>query len=160
MIINLFEKIIIIFLLCLALAALIIWGQIYLRPAGQENLNVSRPMAIIGEAKIKLEIADTPSKRYQGLSRRASLCPDCGLLFVWPRPAKRAFVMREMNFPLDIIWIAGGKIIKIDANLPPEGKRPQKIYASGQAVDYVLEVNGGFCQRQQIKVGDRVKILR
>jgi uncharacterized membrane protein (UPF0127 family) len=123
-------------------------------------------MATIGQAKIKLEIADTPAKRYQGLSNRQSLCSNCGMLFVWPevngRPEvrQRIFVMRNMNFSLDIIWIKDNTIVKIDKNLAPEGAKPRHLYKSGQPVDYVLEVNGGFCEKNNIRVGDEVNIMR
>jgi uncharacterized membrane protein (UPF0127 family) len=33
--------------------------------------------------------------------------------------------MRNMLFPLDIIWINDDEIIKIDKNLPPEGDKPE-----------------------------------
>ena len=45
--------------------------------------------------------------------------------------------MRNMNFPLDILFIDDDKIINIAADLPPEGSEPVNIYVSGAAVNYV-----------------------
>lgn len=110
----------------------------------------------INKKKVSVELADTPEKRYKGLSGRKNLCHDCGMLFVFEDKGKRNFVMRDMNFNLDIIWIAGDKIIQVDKNLPRESENPQRSYSSEFPVDSVLEVNAGFCEENNIKVGDEV----
>ncbi len=111
---------------------------------------------IVNENKIKIEIADTDMARYKGLSGRKNLCGECGMLFLFPNEQKRNFVMRDMNFPLDIVWVKDGKIIKIDKNLLPEGTNPSRTYSSDDMVDMVLEVNGGFCEKNVIEEGDSI----
>lgn len=103
-------------------------------------------------------IADTPQERYTGLSFRESICPDCGMLFSFDDKKNRTFVMRDMEFPLDIIWISDKKIVKIHKNLEPEGHNPKNLYSSDTPVDSVLEVNGGFSEINNIEVGDKLKI--
>jgi len=124
------------------------------------NIKPKISKVLINSKEIKVEIADTPKKQYKGLSNRDSLCQDCGMLFIFPDKAGRTFVMRNMLFPIDILWIDGEKIVKIDEELPlpisPEGGE----YHSGQPVDYVLEVSNGFCQENNIKAGDRVEYLK
>lgn len=110
----------------------------------------------INDQIIKVEVANTPESRYEGLSGRENLCADCGMLFVFPDKSVRTFVMRNMNFPLDIIWIDGDEIKKISKNLPLEGAQPAVKYSSDAPIDYVLEVNGGFCENYEIKVGDKI----
>ena len=122
-----------------------------------KKISNSNNEIIINDLKIKIEIAGDPYSRYRGLSGREELCANCGMLFVFPWQAKQTFVMRRMKFPLDIIWIKGDTIIKIDKNLPPEGAIPKNFYSSSESVDYVLEVNGGFTDRSNIKTGDVVK---
>jgi hypothetical protein len=109
-------------------------------------------------AEIKVEVAADPISRYNGLSRRDSLCPDCGMLFKFNDSAEREFAMREMEFPLDIIFINQGQIIKIAKNLPAEGKSQINIYSSDGLADSVLEVNAGYCARQGITAGDFISI--
>ena len=106
--------------------------------------------------KIIVELAKNDSQQYKGLSDRKSLCQNCGMLFVWPDSDIRNFAMRQMNFPLDIIFIADNKIVKIDSNLFPEGESPENIYSSDVPVNYVLEINGGLTDRYGITVGDEV----
>lgn len=108
--------------------------------------------------KIISEVVSEPVEQYRGLSFREDLCANCGMLFVFPDKEERQFVMRNMNFPLDILFIDDDKIINIAADLPPEGSEPVNVYVSGAAVNYVLELPAGFCRENEIVVGDMVKI--
>lgn len=103
-----------------------------------------------------IDIADDGSSSYLGLSFRESLCANCGMLFYFKEKPETTFVMRNMLFPLDIIWIDNDEIVKIDKNLPPEGETPKNFYQSGRPVNFVLEVNGGFTEANNIKVGDKI----
>ncbi len=111
---------------------------------------------IAGQAIMAEAVNDTASE-YRGLSDRASLCATCGMLFMFNDAAPREFVMRNMEFPLDIIFINQHKIIKIAANLPPEGESPKIIYASDGSADAVLEVNAGYTTKHNLKIGDYVE---
>jgi hypothetical protein len=110
----------------------------------------------IGSLQINVELADTQAKKEKGLSDRNSLCGQCGMLFVFDTPTIGQFYMRNMNFPLDIIWISDHRVVKIDANLPPAGNDPQILYGSGQPIDYVLEINSGKSEQYGINIGDKV----
>ena len=110
----------------------------------------------INKQAIKAEVARTPYQFYQGLSKRASLCPDCGMLFVFSDFDERTFVMRDMMFPLDIIFIAKGKVVKVYENLAPEGDKPQNLYNSEVPADQVLEINAGQAKAWGIKIGDEL----
>lgn len=107
---------------------------------------------------IKVEIADDFEEQKQGLSDRESLCEDCGMLFVFPRKQVRSFWMKNMNFPIDIIWIQDKKIVHISENLSPEGEAPEETYSSILPVNYVLEVNAGITDNYGIKMGDKINL--
>jgi uncharacterized protein len=111
------------------------------------------PYVLLGGKKIYVELADTPEKSYQGLSDRDSMCADCGMLFKFPDYEERIFVMRRMKFPLDIIFIKDDTIEKIARNLPPEGEMPEVLYRSEKPVNFVLEVNAGLCDKNNIREG-------
>lgn len=112
---------------------------------------------IIGDTKINLVgIADTQEKAYMGLSFRDAMCKNCGMLFPFEKKREHSFVMRDMMFSLDIVWIDENRIVKIDKNLEPEGHETEHVYGSGQAINNVLELNGGFTDRHNIKVGDEI----
>ena len=60
---------------------------------------------VIGQQTICVEVADRPIQWARGLSNRASLAANRGMLFIFPQSAIHSFWMKEMNFSLDIIWI-------------------------------------------------------
>jgi len=111
----------------------------------------------IGDTVIDVEIADEMEERWQGLSNRESLGEESGMLFIFPKKQVQNFWMKDMNFPLDMIWIADDTIMKMDENLPPAGEHPDATYSSVHPVNYVLEVNAGFAAGHGIKAGDRIE---
>jgi len=105
---------------------------------------------------VAVEIADTPASQSRGLSNHPPLAENQGMLFIFPDRQTRTFWMKEMLFPLDIIWLDGNRIVKISANLPAEGVSPSKIYSSDSPVNYVLEVNAGWADRAGVKIGELI----
>jgi uncharacterized membrane protein (UPF0127 family) len=117
----------------------------------------------IDNVKIGVQVADTEAKRTKGLSGVAVLDAASGMLFVFgSKGVTPIFWMKDMLIPLDIIWISGGKIVRIDKNIPsPTPGTPDinlKTYSAGQPIDYVLEVNAQFADKNKIKVGDAVDL--
>lgn len=118
---------------------------------------------IIDGITIHVEIADTAAKRAQGLSGVSTLGEDNGMLFVFDTgDVTPTFWMKDMLIPLDMIWISHGKIAHIDKNVPkPAANTPDnqlKTYSAGTPIDYVLEVNAGFSDKNKVKVGDLVNL--
>lgn len=117
----------------------------------------SNSKVIINGKKILVEIADTSDLHYQGLSNRESLRENYGMLFIFKNKQVRNFCMRSMNFPIDILWIDDNKILKITVYAISEGSNPIMNYSSDMHVNYVLEVNGGFCEKNKINIGDNIE---
>jgi len=107
-------------------------------------------------AAVDVRVADTDAERYRGLSDTASLDRNEGMLFVHPEEGVKTYVMRDMAFPLDIVFVAAdGTVTEIHhAPVPPAGTDDLTRY-SGEA-KYVLEVRRGFANRTGLAVGDRV----
>ena len=123
----------------------------------QEQRQSIAPAVEINNIVIPVELANIPEKYIQGLSDSEELIG--GMLFLFDERQVRNFWMKNMNFPIDIIWIDNGKIVNISKNLLPEGEKPQKTYNSIYPVNYVLEVIAGFCDENNILIGDNVKII-
>ncbi|MDP1629235.1 MAG: DUF192 domain-containing protein, partial [bacterium] len=91
------------------------------------------------------------------LSGRASLADERGMLFVFSEPGLHRFRMPDMRFPIDIIWIAGGKVIGIEENISPEFDQINpRLYTPPEPAQYALEVNAGFSRNNNIGAGDKV----
>lgn len=125
------------------------------------NPQLTKNEVKIGDAVFNVELATSTLEQARGLSFRDSLGADQGMLFIFSRPSVQRFWMKDMNFPIDIIWIGSGKVLGFAENAAPESKEQlwkMKIYKSPDLTDKVLEVNAGMVQKYNIKVGDAVQI--
>lgn len=107
---------------------------------------------------VDVRVADTYSKRYTGLSNTESLGEGEGMLFVHSETGEHAYVMREMDFPIDIVFVAAnGTITRVHhAQLPSdEGGELTRYRGTGK---YVLEVPYGYTNRTGIDEGDRIVV--
>jgi uncharacterized membrane protein (UPF0127 family) len=111
---------------------------------------------IAGRVTLTVELARTVEEQVRGLSGRPGLKPGHGILFVYDRPHPASIWMKDMRFPLDIIWIQAGRIVAIEKHAPPlTSAGPERVYTA--TADLVLEVPAGFADRQKIRVGDSVQ---
>jgi uncharacterized protein len=109
-----------------------------------------------------LDLADTVAKRSQGLSGRTGLRDDQGMFFIFPYYAKQSFWMHDMNFPIDIVWIAGDEIVDISHNvpapLPGQSDAELTLYTPSVPVNRVLEINAGLAEKYGFKIGDKITL--
>lgn len=108
--------------------------------------------------QIEAAVADTFTKRYVGLSETDSLPEDRGMLFVHDDVGNYTYVMRDMDFGIDILFVdADGTITEIHeapAPGPDEDGADQQYTGRGK---YVLEVNYGWSDERDVEPGDRVE---
>lgn len=121
--------------------------------ASQEN-NILK----VGNTSINVDIADTPALQERGLSGRKTLLGDQGMYFIFDHSGIYPFWMKEMNFPIDIIWIDDHmSVADITKNVLPSSF-PQ-TFASKVPVRFVLEVQSGFAARHGVKIGDFASLV-
>lgn len=111
----------------------------------------------IDSIKLNVEVADTAEKQIEGLSNRPNLLSDNGMLFVLNQPMIPKFWMKDMMFPIDIIWIDENMNVADVSTLLSPSTYP-KTFSPSVPVKYVLEVNAGLSADAGIKAGDNVKI--
>lgn len=157
------------FLPLLAVAAFIILVGIFTQKSAglgfgkymQTSATPQSNTMTVGSKTIQIDIANTETAREKGLGGVSSLPADHGMLFVFDsKPVAATFWMKGMLIPLDMIWISNNKVIAINKNVPilPPGTPDNALptYSPGQPVDYVLEVNAGFSDQNNITVGSPV----
>jgi uncharacterized membrane protein (UPF0127 family) len=107
------------------------------------------------------ELAVTPEQRAAGLSNRASLAVDAGMLFVYNTPGRPSFWMRQTRIPLDLVWIGADKrVSQITAGVQPEpgvADASLRRYRPDADVLYVLELNAGASIARGIAPGDQLE---
>ena len=112
----------------------------------------------LDNAKIRIELADTPEERIKGLSGREKLDENSGLLFVYEELGIYGIWMKDMNFSIDVIWLDKDyRVIDIASDVQPDSF--PEVFEPGAPALYILEVNAGFAQRNGIKTGDDLKSI-
>ena len=127
-------------------------------PIGHET---NQSTVTIGTAVYKVKIADDNITRGKGLSGQINLPDDHGMLFIFDNPAIQTFWMKDMLFPIDIVWISDTCLVAgITPNIPIplESTAINELprYQSGSPVKYVLEIAQGQAKVWDIKIGDPV----
>lgn len=123
---------------------------------------VNAPRLELNGHEFLVELAQEPAVWRQGLSGRASLPSDTGMLFISANKEKRNFVfwMKDMNFPIDLLWIDGDTVVALEKNMavPSANTSDQdlKTYVAPVVVDKVFEINAGLIDQYGIKVGDKI----
>lgn len=108
---------------------------------------------------INVMVATSLEDRQQGLSGVESLASNAGMLLVFPDSGQHSIWMKEMNFPLDIIWLnEAGKVVYLIEEAPVQdndsGGLP--IYQSELPAKYVLEIKAGTVSSSGIEIGDTI----
>jgi uncharacterized protein len=103
-----------------------------------------------------VEIAQSSREKARWLMERESLAEDAGMLFVYKEEAYRSFWMKNMNFPIDIIWINKDKEIVGITDNASVCKENCPSYRSPEKAMYVLEINGGLAATLDIAVKDKI----
>jgi len=110
-----------------------------------------------------VEYADTEEERARGLMWRDTLNDDEGMLFLYNEETKPSFWMKNTLIPLDMVFIGSDLIIKHIAHEAEPCKATEKkcaFYKPDEAVQYVLEINGGQSELKGFKEGDSVSFVK
>ena len=151
--------------LLLAFAALLIvlgglyFTQNYLKAGGKISFLKNVPIVTINNQNFKVTIAASQKEKEIGLSETKSISKDQGMLFIFNQPAYYSFWMKNMKFPIDIIYINNDTIVTIESNAQPpkDGQKNPVIYTPTKPADKVLEIQAGLSEKYKFKNGDKVK---
>ena len=105
-----------------------------------------------------LEVADSDLLQTIGLMYRDNLNENSGMLFIMDKPMKAAFWMKNMNFPIDMVFIKQNKIVTIIEDIPVCKKESCPRYRSKDMIDSVIEFNSGTCKKYSISAGQKITI--
>ncbi len=115
-----------------------------------------QPTAILGNTTINLELAKTNYERNIGLSAYYTLSIDWGMLFLFDDYGERRFYMKDMRFPIDILWLDENMTVtKILENAQPCKNGCETFLGNAK---YVLEINAGIAKENNLSVGSKIQI--
>ncbi len=114
------------------------------------------PMTIAG-APVLASVADSLPERIQGLSNTPYLPDNVVKLFAFGVNGTHSIWMKDMNYPLDILWVSeAGEIVHLEVNVSPDSFPTS--YASPVPAWYVIEANAGFVATHGVAVGSQVLV--
>lgn len=115
-------------------------GQVFFQDKDKKLINT-----------IDAEIAETDETRHRGLMFRDKMEQNQGMLFIFNTEEPQGFYMKNTLIPLDIIFVNSKKeIVKIYKNTTPLS---EEDLPSIKPILYVVEVNGGYCDKNNVKEG-------
>ena len=107
---------------------------------------------MVGGAPLELTARITMLEKARGLSGMAGLPENHGMLFVYASSGRPGFWMKDMHFPIDIIWLSADfTIVNITPSISPDSF--PRVFRPKEPAQYVLEVNAGFAERHGVSVG-------
>ncbi len=109
--------------------------------------------ALLHNTSITLGVARTKASQERGLSGQVTLSPDHGLYFVFDHSDHWGIWMKDMNFPIDVLWFnEAGRVVYIKTNFQPSSF--PEVVTPELLIRTILEVPAGFAQAHQISLGD------
>lgn len=128
------------------------WDEIVVHFYGEQT-----PTMFVESTPIAVHIADSEEERKQGLSGTDPLSEFEGMLFVFDREDYYGMWMKDMNYPLDIIWIDNDyTIVHIEKNISPDTYPTS--FGPPTPARFVLETSAFFTENANVIVGDAVTL--
>ncbi|MBI4138937.1 DUF192 domain-containing protein [Candidatus Uhrbacteria bacterium] len=115
---------------------------------------------VVDLTALTFDVADTDALRRQGLSGRASLAPFDGMRFVFGASGIYPFWMKDMTFPIDIVWLDNGIVVDVVTLPPPSNGAIPVTHIPTHAADEVLEFPAGRAAAMDLRPGTRVILPR
>lgn len=112
------------------------------------------PLTLGGDT-FQVQVADTTETRVKGLSGSSQLKPDQGMLFDFQKDDKWGIWMKDMNYPIDIIWMDNGKQIVYMVKDAPPNSYPFTTFKPNDPARYVLELPAGTINKKRLKIGSK-----
>lgn len=136
------------------LLVLIVWWS------SQRAVSSDLVTIVIAGQSHRALLADEPVEWQRGLSGQSK--PSL-MLFIFPDKKVRTFWMKDMRYSIDIIWLAGERVVGVERDLPwPAGGQDENLprFSSPRAVDRVLEIPVDLRQDLGLNIesGDKIEI--
>jgi len=144
--------------LVILVAGFLVWLVVPSNSDGKHTNGDQAGYAVGRNYCLQLDIADTPVKKQRGLSGRDRLEPSEGMLFLYERSGRYGFWMKDMSFPIDIIWLdEDNRIVTIKRRAQPDSY-PQ-TFKPDQPAKKIIETPAGWTQKQNTNSGDQLTLV-
>ena len=102
-------------------------------------------------AVLSAEVVSGIGDRMRGLSNREYLSYNEAMLFVFPDAGMHGIWMKDMRFPIDIIWLDEQQmVLTIESNVSPDSY--PTVFNPVTPAKYVVEVNAGWAMQNEVEI--------
>lgn len=144
-------------IIILLAAALVVTLSIRLASASCDQEYRDDENIVVSGEVLRVQLADTSAEINKGLGGKSCIADNQAMLFELGRASEYSFWMKDMKFPIDIIWInSKHEIVQVDAAVSP-GTYP-KAFASAQPAQFVLELKSGRAADLGLRPGGLVDL--
>lgn len=151
------KKVLSIFALLIVVVGATFYTQSILKGGQLPPFFKKTPVVTINSHSFKVTVASSQKDLEIGLSETKSLPQDQGMLFLFQKPGYYSFWMKNMKFPIDIIYINNDTIVTIINNAQvPSNQINLPVYIPTGPLNKVLEIGNGLAQKYNFKNGDKV----
>jgi len=139
--------------------------QNFFKASNTPNDGYLQARVIVNGFELTADIAITDDEKTKGLAIKDNLKENESMLFVYEQPTRLGFWMKDMKFPIDIIWLdSNGTVVHIEHNLQPcvsilntgSSILNCPTYTPDKDSLYVLETIAGFSQKHDVKIGTNI----
>lgn len=113
------------------------------------------------DTSLRVLVAKNAYQQEKGLGGRDGFAPHDGMLFLFDFASRYGFVMRDMKFPIDIVWFNAGVVVDIAPNVLAEPGVPEerlRRYLPRAEANLVLELPAGWAAAHGLQIGDRLEL--
>ncbi len=115
----------------------------------------------IRDKYLDVEIADTEKLRQQGLQHRRKLATSKGMLFIFPKSNYATFWMKNTYIDLSIgFFDENRKLVQVEKMPAFQLNQQLSLYKSIKPIKYALEANMGWFEKNDIKLGDEINLIK
>jgi uncharacterized membrane protein (UPF0127 family) len=109
---------------------------------------------------VTAELAVNEEERARGLMFREEIHENQAMLFLFAEEDIHSFWMKNMRFPIDILWLDGDRrIVHIETRVPPCTREPCPTYTPDAAASFVLELQSGCAGKHGLRIFDRLEFI-
>ena len=116
------------------------------------------PTAKINGHAFSLFLAKTSQEQEVGLAKYNKIEQNQGMLFLFAKDDNYSFWMKNMKFPIDIIFIENNKVVDVFQNVPVSTNDNLPVYTTKTKANKVLEINASLAKKYNIKIGTEVRL--
>jgi len=110
----------------------------------------------VGDRTVQMQLAVFPLEMQHGLMGRRDLGPDQGMIFIYQKPERMNFYMRNTPTPLDIGYFTGdGRLHEVYPMYPFDERT---VSSRSEAIQFSLEMNQGWYTANGVKPGAQLDL--